>query len=94
VAPRRGLEREVFVAVGETGTILTSARRRFVDAARSGLHEVLYSVSWDGSRFVASAASAVLTSPDGARWSYRKIGPNQSLRIDRFQRLRVRRRRR
>ncbi len=53
-----------FVAVGYSGTILTSPDGRTWTAQISGTSEALYGVSWSGSQFVVvGVAGTILTSP-------------------------------
>ena len=62
--------RSQFVAVGESGTILTSPDGRAWTAQNSRTSQWLIGVVWSGSQFVVVGHSGtILTSPDGRAWT-------------------------
>jgi hypothetical protein len=69
-----------FVAVGENGTILTSADGSDWDIRISNTTRTLASVAWHGSQFVAAGEDGtILTSADGVAWTKRSPGTNAFL---------------
>lgn len=70
-----------FVAVGQSGTILTSPDGTNWTTQTSGTTQHIYSVGYGGSQFVAVGDSGtILTSPDGVTWTARTSGTTQHLR--------------
>jgi len=68
-----------FVAVGASGTILTSNGKNWT-SQYSGTDQPLSGVAWSGSQFVAVGASGtILTSPDGKNWTAQNSGTDQDL---------------
>ncbi|HOP08448.1 MAG TPA: hypothetical protein PLF13_14340 [candidate division Zixibacteria bacterium] len=68
-------EEELFVAVGGSGTIITSADGRVWTLAASSLDAWLYDVTWspDFGLFVAVGQDGhIITSPDGKIWTLRE----------------------
>ena len=69
------------VAVGESGSILTSTTSEDWSGTISLTSASLYGVAWGGTRFVAIGdAGAILTSPDGLSWSKKTAPVAASLR--------------
>lgn len=65
----------LFVAVGKTGTIVTSPEGITWTLRTSGTTEHLYSVIWDGTKFIASGNNnTLLTSSDGITWAAKSTG--------------------
>ena len=65
----------MFVAVGDSGAILTSPDGIDWVTGNSGTNVALYSVIWGGEQFVAVGDSGmVVTSPDGMEWTVRNSG--------------------
>jgi hypothetical protein len=61
-----------FVAVGESGTILTSTDGITWSTQVSGTSNSLHGVVWSGTQFVAVGTNnTILTSPDGVTWTKR-----------------------
>ncbi len=67
-----------FVAVGGSGTILTSPNGSAWTAQTSGTSQGLRGVAWSGSRFVA-VGDTILTSPNGSTWTTQTSGTSQGL---------------
>ncbi len=64
-----------YVAVGDSGTILTSPNGSSWTKQTSGTDRELYSIAWGNNRFVAVADSGViLSSPDGTSWTLQTSG--------------------
>jgi photosystem II stability/assembly factor-like uncharacterized protein len=71
----------LYVAVGDAGTILTSADGGFWSPQTSGTTQRLNSVLWGGDRFLAVGENGTaLTSPDGLTWTPHPTGDNGWLR--------------
>jgi photosystem II stability/assembly factor-like uncharacterized protein len=69
-----------FVAVGASGTILSSNDGLAWAARSSGITATLRRVAWAGSQWVAvGGAGAILTSPDGANWTAQNSGTTKDL---------------
>jgi hypothetical protein len=69
-----------FVAVGQNGTILTSADGSDWGIRTSNTTRTLASVAWHDSQFVAAGEDGtVLTSADGVAWTKRSAGTNAFL---------------
>jgi len=69
------------VAVGESGSILTSSTSSDWSNAISLTSTALYGVAWNGTRFVTTGeAGTILTSPDGLSWSNRPAPVTANLR--------------
>ena len=69
-----------FVAVGASGTILTSPDGITWTTRTSGTTSGLNAVVWSGTQFVAVGASGVIrTSPDGITWTTRASGTTASI---------------
>ena len=60
-----------FVAVGNSGTILTSPNGIAWTTRTSGTTNNLVDVAWSGTQFVAVGGGIILTSPDGITWTSR-----------------------
>jgi len=70
----------LFVAVGDSGTILTSPDGSTWTSRASGTTNPLYGVAWGGDKFVAVGGSGtILTSPDGINWTSQNSGTTQNL---------------
>jgi len=68
-----------FVAVGDSGIILTSPNGIAWTTRTSGTTSALRSVVWSGTQFVAVGVSGIiLTSPNGIAWTSRTSGTTQS----------------
>ena len=66
---------DLWVAVGERGTIRTSPDGTTWTTQGSSTTEILRSVAWSGSQFVAvGERGTILTSPDGVTWTARTSG--------------------
>lgn len=66
-----------FVAVGDAGTIITSADGSSWAAQVSATSQVLYGVAWSRSQWVTVGdGGTILTSPDGILWTKRASGTN------------------
>ncbi len=70
-----------FLAVGYTGTILTSPDGINWTQRTSGTSNALWGVTWSGTQFVAVGEyGTILTSPDGISWTQRDSGiPDSTL---------------
>ncbi|MFZ4790022.1 MAG: InlB B-repeat-containing protein [Candidatus Competibacteraceae bacterium] len=67
--------RNIYVAVGYDGTILTSSDATSWTRRITGTLEPLYGVAWSGAQFVAVGwGGTILTSPDGVTWTPRYLG--------------------
>ncbi len=64
-----------FVALGESGTILTSPDGVTWISRASGTTNNITGIAWSGTQFVAVGGS-ILTSPDGVTWASRKSDDN------------------
>ena len=74
------LKSEFFVAVGESGTILTSSDGTTWTSRTSGTSQGLDGVSYGDSTFVAvGVIGTILTSSDGASWTSRTSGTSYNL---------------
>jgi len=70
-----------FVALGQSGTILTSADGANWTAASSPTDEWLYDAAWSGTEFVAVGnTGTVVRSVDGLTWTTVTLGGTDSLR--------------
>ncbi|MDY6877823.1 MAG: PKD domain-containing protein [Chloroflexota bacterium] len=70
-----------FVAVGASGTILTSPDGTTWTSQTSGTTQHIWSVVYGGSQFVAVGNSGtILTSPNGTTWTSRTSGSGASLK--------------
>lgn len=59
-----------YVAVGNGGTIISSADGISWNVENSPTTSALYSITWSGSRFIAiGGESTALISPDGVSWN-------------------------
>ena len=68
-----------FVAVGDSGTILTSSDGHTWTIQTSGSSQNLADVVWSGSQFVAVGyTGTILTSPDGRTWTTQSSGTSNS----------------
>lgn len=68
------------VAVGDNGTIASSADGIAWTAQTSGTVQSLYAVAWSGTRFVAvGSGGIILSSPDGMTWTSRASGTTNNL---------------
>lgn len=64
-----------FVAVGSSGTILTSTDKVTWTPSTSGTTNSLHSITWSGTQFVVVGDSGtILTSPDGITWTSHTAG--------------------
>ncbi len=64
-----------FVAVGDAGTILTSASGSTWTQQKTPASNNLRGIAWNGSQFVAVGdAGTILTSPDGVTWTSQNSG--------------------
>ena len=69
-----------FVAVGQSGTILTSTDGATWTSRTSGTSNYLYDVAFGNSTFVAVGASGtILTSTNGTSWTTRTSGTTNAL---------------
>lgn len=70
----------LFVAVGEAGTVLTSANGENWESQDIGSTESLHEVLFGDGRFVAVGENGnVFTSPDGVSWTEQNVGMNIEL---------------
>ncbi len=70
-----------YVAVGDSGTIITSPDGKNWAKQLSGTARELFCVTWGDNLFVAAGDSGVaLTSPNGASWTPQSSGTKNSLR--------------
>lgn len=70
-----------YVAVGDSGTIITSANGTSWAKQTTGTSRELFCVTWGNSLFVAAGDSGViLTSPDGTYWTLHQSATKNSLR--------------
>jgi eukaryotic-like serine/threonine-protein kinase len=68
-----------YVAVGVSGTILSSTDGKSWSIQSSGVSSTLYSVTWTGTQFVAVGdAGTILTSSDGAAWTKQNPSSNDA----------------
>ena len=73
-------ESKLFVAVGNSGTILTSSDGTTWTSRTSGTTNNLYGVTYGNSTFVTVGQSGtILTSTDGTTWTSRTSGTSNSL---------------
>ncbi len=68
-----------FVAVGNSGTILTSPNGIAWTTRTSGTTNNLVDVAWSGTQFVAVGGGIILTSPDGIAWTRQASGTTNRL---------------
>ena len=69
-----------FVAVGQSGTILTSTDGETWESQTSGTSNYLYGVAYGNSTFVAVGLSGtILTSTNGTSWTTRTSGTTNAL---------------
>jgi photosystem II stability/assembly factor-like uncharacterized protein len=69
-----------FVAVGESGTILTSPDGVTWTSRNSGTTNSLWGITYANNKFVAvGEAGAILTSPDGLTWTSQNSGTTDDL---------------
>jgi hypothetical protein len=69
-----------FVAVGDSGTILTSSDGLLWISRASGIGSSLYSITWNGSEFVSvGSGGTILVSADGVSWTSRPSLTSASL---------------
>lgn len=70
----------MFIAVGESGTILTSPDGETWTSRTSGTSNDLQGVTYGNGTFVAvSMKGTILTSTDGAKWTIRTSGTSNDL---------------
>ncbi|NIR25490.1 MAG: hypothetical protein GWN77_00585, partial [Gammaproteobacteria bacterium] len=63
----------LYIATGESGTLLSSLDAKKWGSLRSPTREHLFSVTWDGKQFLAVGNNGtLLNSPDGQHWFIRK----------------------
>jgi len=72
-----------FVAVGHSGTILTSSDGISWTQRTSGTNNALWGIIWSGAQFVAVGEyGTIITSPDGISWTQRDSGISDSTLYD------------
>ncbi len=72
--------KSLYVAVGDSGTILSSPDGAAWTTRNSGSSDILESVAYGDSQFVVvSDASTILSSTDGATWTIKNSGVDNSL---------------
>lgn len=71
-------EKNQFVAIGDSGLIMTSADGNVWVAQKSGTSSNLLAIAFGRDKFVA-IGDAILTSSDGVAWSVQNTNPEHTL---------------
>ncbi len=78
---KRGQEKNLFIAVGDNGTILTSPNGTTWTDVSPTYTNALYGIAYGNNQFAAVGSNGIiLTSPDGSNWTKRSSGTTQTLR--------------